>query len=229
MESGDVKIDIHINTEPLWETYSTLPSFTLNFGSIFSTVCINLSRRFKRFVIDKSDFVTDKSNVVTDKSEFVIDKSDRTITCTGFYPAPPPPTPQICLNLLDHEFSAFHIIPLINSRLHDLPSSIHIANAIEARAALSVGLLQPVFMTVDVVFTKKVISVSPGSCLADEENESTCSICLEDFCTGDDNSEWDIRELSQCSHRFHEACIRKWLMRCRSCPICRRAVQQKSH
>lgn len=202
METGAVKIDITTKT---FRQTSSVP-LTLNH------VCISLFQRFKRFVIDKSD---------------------GSVTCTGFYPAPPPPISQISLNLLYHEFTQSHLLQLLNSRLHDPPLSEYIAKVIAGRAFLSVGFLQPLFMSVDVVLTKEVFSVIPVSCLAkeetqEEEDESTCSICLEDFFNDDDNKDGKVKQLPQCSHRFHQECIDDWLMRCTSCPLCRRIVLQET-
>ncbi|XP_073035306.1 E3 ubiquitin-protein ligase RING1-like [Primulina eburnea] len=48
-----------------------------------------------------------------------------------------------------------------------------------------------------------------------ENEDESCSICLEDFYTG-------CEVLSMpCSHIFHEDCIKKWLKTSHYCPICR--------
>ncbi|KAG6481145.1 E3 ubiquitin-protein ligase DZIP3-like [Zingiber officinale] len=45
--------------------------------------------------------------------------------------------------------------------------------------------------------------------------EGSCSICLEDF-------EVEVCVLIMpCSHAFHETCLKKWLGRSHSCPLCR--------
>ncbi|AYV83988.1 MAG: RING/U-box superfamily protein [Hyperionvirus sp.] len=46
----------------------------------------------------------------------------------------------------------------------------------------------------------------------------SCSICLEDYATGD-----VIRRLN-CPHIFHKNCIDNWLLLQRTCPICRANV-----
>lgn len=44
-----------------------------------------------------------------------------------------------------------------------------------------------------------------------------CSICLEEFCDGD-----EVCESYNCCHRFHlEACMNKWLLAHDECPMCR--------
>ncbi|QHO06972.1 hypothetical protein HN873_047753 [Arachis hypogaea] len=51
----------------------------------------------------------------------------------------------------------------------------------------------------------------------EERNGSpSCAICLADFSDGD-----KIRFLPKCNHRFHVACIDKWLLSHSSCPTCR--------
>ncbi|KAG7572205.1 Zinc finger RING-type [Arabidopsis suecica] len=203
METGDLKIDITTKTYSQTQT-SSLP-LSLNI------VCINLCQQFERFWIDKSD---------------------GSVTFTGFYPAHPLHISQILLNLFNYEFNTFHLFPLLNSRLHDPSLSEYIAEVIAARASLSVGLLQPLFMSVNVVFTQEVFSVIPVSCLPkeetqEEEDESTCSICLEEV-FNDDEDDKRIIKLPDCSHRFHKVCIFEWLMRCNSCPLCRRIVLEES-
>ncbi len=49
------------------------------------------------------------------------------------------------------------------------------------------------------------------------EGQRTCSICMEDFVT-----EGLTRQLS-CSHRYHEPCIKPWLLLHRTCPLCRQS------
>jgi hypothetical protein len=51
-------------------------------------------------------------------------------------------------------------------------------------------------------------------------NNSDCSICLCDF---------DMGEMLTClpcdkKHSFHSACIRQWLQRQNSCPLCQKMV-----
>mmetsp|Transcript_76422 Transcript_76422/g.181785 ORF Transcript_76422/g.181785 Transcript_76422/m.181785 type:complete len:503 (+) Transcript_76422:120-1628(+) len=45
-----------------------------------------------------------------------------------------------------------------------------------------------------------------------------CSVCLEDYEPGE-----AVRDLP-CRHRFHEACVDRWLLRSRRCPVCRGAA-----
>ncbi|TYG88839.1 hypothetical protein ES288_A12G052700v1 [Gossypium darwinii] len=50
-------------------------------------------------------------------------------------------------------------------------------------------------------------------------SSSGCAICLVDFSEGD-----KIRMLPKCNHRFHVACIDKWLLSRSSCPTCRQRL-----
>ena len=52
--------------------------------------------------------------------------------------------------------------------------------------------------------------------LCDELPDESCSICLEDFKTGD-----NIKKLN-CTHIFHKECLEPWLNdNNRNCPMCR--------
>jgi hypothetical protein len=47
-----------------------------------------------------------------------------------------------------------------------------------------------------------------------EEEQACCSICLQEL----DSDECKIRK---CKHAFHKACIKSWISRSLSCPVCR--------
>lgn len=49
-------------------------------------------------------------------------------------------------------------------------------------------------------------------------NDQQCQVCLEEFKSGD-----DIRTLP-CLHIYHKKCIDQWLVRNRTCPICKEAI-----
>ena len=49
---------------------------------------------------------------------------------------------------------------------------------------------------------------------------SSCSVCLSEFAAGD-----SVVQLPVCGHRYHYACISRWLQKyASSCPTCRRRV-----
>jgi hypothetical protein len=43
-----------------------------------------------------------------------------------------------------------------------------------------------------------------------------CSICLREFEDGE-----QLQRIPNCSHVFHEACLRKWFVQAQICPTCR--------
>lgn len=47
-------------------------------------------------------------------------------------------------------------------------------------------------------------------------NDSTCPICLSDYCTKE-----TLRCIPDCGHCFHAECIDEWLRVNGSCPVCR--------
>ncbi|PQQ13935.1 RING-H2 finger protein ATL80 [Prunus yedoensis var. nudiflora] len=75
---------------------------------------------------------------------------------------------------------------------------------------------------------KKILRSLPKlTYTADSTSKFTeCAICLTEFAPGD-----EIRELPQCGHRFHVACIDVWLRSHSSCPSCRQIpeVSNKCH
>jgi hypothetical protein len=54
----------------------------------------------------------------------------------------------------------------------------------------------------------------------DLDEDSECSICLEEFAAAD-----KVRELGACGHIFHCSCIDLWLLRCAHCPLCKGDVK----
>ncbi|KAM1212959.1 hypothetical protein ACFX2J_004437 [Malus domestica] len=73
---------------------------------------------------------------------------------------------------------------------------------------------------------KKEMVALPTSTYADSgttspsSSSSGCAICLADFSDGD-----KLRVLPKCNHRFHVACIDKWLLCHSSCPTCRHRLK----
>ncbi|PHJ16365.1 zinc c3hc4 type (ring finger) domain-containing protein [Cystoisospora suis] len=50
-------------------------------------------------------------------------------------------------------------------------------------------------------------------------DQTSCSICLEDYHVGD-----DVRLLQPCGHLFHKSCIDIWLLRNAVCPNCKGSI-----
>lgn len=62
-----------------------------------------------------------------------------------------------------------------------------------------------------------MIEITSGD-IADSYGERIpCSVCLEEFQVGE-----KARTLPCCNHMFHPSCIDQWLIKCGSCPLCRR-------
>ncbi|UJR31458.1 hypothetical protein I4U23_018948 [Adineta vaga] len=80
----------------------------------------------------------------------------------------------------------------------------------------------------DTVETKTSSSSSSSSvtiCLSpsqsDTESTSECSICLETYRSGQEVS------ILSCSHEYHSSCIKEWMMKNRSCPMCRKDIHNQ--
>lgn len=50
---------------------------------------------------------------------------------------------------------------------------------------------------------------------SDIDYDGRCSICLESYCKGD-----NLATLITCDHRFHYACLSRWLQDSKKCPLC---------
>jgi hypothetical protein len=55
--------------------------------------------------------------------------------------------------------------------------------------------------------------------ICNEEKEKECSICLSEF-----EKESKVL-LINCSHFFHNECIKEWSMYKQNCPICRKKIE----
>ncbi|CAF2933184.1 unnamed protein product [Rotaria sp. Silwood2] len=65
------------------------------------------------------------------------------------------------------------------------------------------------------------LSPSQSSTLSDGESASECSICLETYRSGQEVS------ILSCSHEYHSSCIKEWMMKNRSCPMCRKDIHNQ--
>jgi hypothetical protein len=52
----------------------------------------------------------------------------------------------------------------------------------------------------------------------DNNNCSTCIICMDDYEQGNELS------MLPCFHKFHKDCIKEWLSGSKSCPICKGSI-----
>lgn len=75
---------------------------------------------------------------------------------------------------------------------------------------------------------KPTLLASPPLCchflnISEEEvdGESHCPICIEEFEVGG-----AVRNMP-CGHGFHAKCILSWLLKCKSCPVCRHLVTKE--
>jgi Ring finger domain len=55
------------------------------------------------------------------------------------------------------------------------------------------------------------------------EGGHECPICFEEFQVGDVIS-WSPESTTSCTHMFHHACIKEWLLKNAGCPFCRATV-----
>jgi len=65
------------------------------------------------------------------------------------------------------------------------------------------------------------LSPSQSPSLSDGESGSECSICLETYRSGQEVS------ILSCSHEYHSSCIKEWMMKNRSCPMCRKDIRNQ--
>uniref|UniRef100_A0A1A9ZN08 RING-type domain-containing protein n=1 Tax=Glossina pallidipes TaxID=7398 RepID=A0A1A9ZN08_GLOPL len=56
----------------------------------------------------------------------------------------------------------------------------------------------------------------------DTDSQTTCAMCLSDFQLK------DLLRTLQCNHKFHAACIHKWLKTKGICPLCRQCALTKN-
>jgi len=65
------------------------------------------------------------------------------------------------------------------------------------------------------------LSPSQSPALSEGESGSECSICLEIYRSGQEVS------ILSCSHEYHSSCIKGWMMKNRSCPMCRKDIHNQ--
>jgi len=85
-------------------------------------------------------------------------------------------------------------------------------------------LMQTIFNNIEHKTSSPVtICLPPSSspALSTSESASECSICLETYCSGQEVS------ILSCSHEYHSSCIKEWMMKSRSCPMCRKDIHNQ--
>ena len=70
--------------------------------------------------------------------------------------------------------------------------------------------------------TPDQLQALPLSAYEGGRDDACCAVCMDDVAVGDMQ-----REL-RCGHCYHQACIDRWLLKKRSCPLCVRAVRVSS-
>uniref|UniRef100_A0ACD5UIC9 Uncharacterized protein n=1 Tax=Avena sativa TaxID=4498 RepID=A0ACD5UIC9_AVESA len=75
----------------------------------------------------------------------------------------------------------------------------------------------------EVLVTLPVATYNADASPAQKQQQASagagCAICLSDFVDGE-----SVRVLPVCGHRFHVACVDRWLASRCSCPTCRRRL-----
>lgn len=72
----------------------------------------------------------------------------------------------------------------------------------------------------DIEKLKEIVFEKPES-MGIQEEDAQCAICLSQYEAAD-----KIRYLP-CKHHFHSACIDEWLIKNKTCPFCKRAIDDK--
>lgn len=104
-----------------------------------------------------------------------------------------------------------HVLALINLAMLGGPQSRWTHNTAAAQRAREAELEARTLATI-----ATLPSVRVAQC--DLDHESECVICAEDLTLDE-----ELLELP-CRHRFHEECIKKWLVRACRCPLCQQDV-----
>lgn len=132
----------------------------------------------------------------------------------------------------------------ISQLLHHFISETQLCHILGQKIALDCALLHPPFLiSVQVKLIRQVRIMLPPSVTVpsraasddvlqrlvdeqrvesidlEEEEEATCSICMENLTESNHDK---IIRMPTCLHLFHQGCIFEWLKLQNSCPLCRR-------
>ncbi|CAF1013783.1 unnamed protein product [Adineta ricciae] len=69
--------------------------------------------------------------------------------------------------------------------------------------------------------TSSSVTICLSSSPSDTESTSECSICLDTYRSGQEVS------ILSCSHEYHSSCIKEWMIKNRSCPMCRKDIHNQ--
>merc|ERR1712039_391417 len=97
-------------------------------------------------------------------------------------------------------------------------------NADHLRQALEASMedeVRPAVPGVDTEVVDRVTSVIEYKCTGFPDNE-VCQICRDTYSDG------DTLRLLPCLHRFHIACVEKWLVLSGVCPVCKHKIATSS-
>lgn len=64
------------------------------------------------------------------------------------------------------------------------------------------------------------VTVESMLCSNNMDTDIKCSICLDDLCEGNHESNDKLIVKTTCNHYFHRSCITTWLREHRNCPLC---------
>jgi len=70
-------------------------------------------------------------------------------------------------------------------------------------------------------FHKEAVAVAVAAPVVENVDEDAmCSICFDPFCSGNADNCVGL----PCNHKYHKNCIKPWLERSNTCPMCRRNI-----
>lgn len=105
----------------------------------------------------------------------------------------------------------------------DVRSAMQIQGSVITRI---ITLIQNLQIPLQHAAPRQVVEALPlvlGDC-QNVQQLGDCVICCEGFAVGD-----VMIQLPQCQHIFHSACLREWLARADTCPICRSNISNPPH
>merc|ERR1712217_84342 len=98
-------------------------------------------------------------------------------------------------------------------------------NADHLRQALEASMedeVRPAVPGVETEVVDRMTSVIEYKCSGIADDDEVCQICRDTYSDG------DILRLLPCLHRFHIACVEKWLVLSGVCPVCKHKISLSS-